>query len=167
MYVIVFFLLLVILGLTGYYLYKKGVFDFPKNKEVIDNGAEQEDERIFKTEKGVTFSLLSPLPNSTVNCEFQITGEMPSEWFFEGTFPYEIRVGGKLVYEGSVHTEDDWTENPILRFTTDVNCGDGCMGKGEIVLKNANPSGLKENEDSYTIPVTFSTICAVELSEEK
>ncbi len=167
-YIVIFLLLLVVLGLTGYYLYEKGVFDISKDKEVAENedGKGDGGEGLFETKKGAAFTLTSPLPNSTVDCKFQIVGDMPSEWFFEGTFPYEIRVGGELVHEGNVQTEDDWTEKSILHFVADVDCKDKCTGDGEIVLKNANPSGLTKNDDSYTIPVKFSTTCTVEVPTE-
>ena len=163
LYIVIFLLLLAILGLTGYYLHGKGVFDISKDKKVVENedGQGDGDDGLFKTKKGVAFTLTSPLPNSTVDCKFQIVGDMPSKWFFEGTFPYEIMVGGKLVHEGSVQTEDDWTKKSILHFVADVDCGEKCIGDGEIILKNENPSGLKKNEDSYTIPIKFPSTCAV------
>ena len=35
-YIIIFLLLLVVLGLTGYYLHGKGIFDISKDKEVVE-----------------------------------------------------------------------------------------------------------------------------------
>lgn len=157
LYIVIFFLLLIILGLTGYYLSTKGVFLKPEAKK--DERVEEENEE--ETSKELSFTITSPLANSTVPCKFQITGDSSSEWFFEGSFPYEIRVAGKLVHEGSVNTEDDWTTKEILHFSTNVDCGEKCSGEGEIILRKANPSGLKEHDESYTVPVKFSTTCTV------
>jgi len=157
---ILFILLLLILGLGTYYLYSKGVICKPKVTE------EKKDEQGgYKTDEGLSFELISPLPNSEIECGFTLAGKMPREWFFENSFPYSIIVDGKEVLVGSVQSKDDYTVKEILTFSEKIECKEGCLGDGEIVLKNANPSGLPENADQYRIPVKFTSTCLVQ--EEK
>lgn len=150
---VLFILLLLVLGFGAYYLYSKGVI-------CKSNKVTEEKEGGYKTDKGVSFELISPLPNSEMECEFTLAGEMPREWFFENSFQYSILVDGKEVLTGSVQSKDDYTVKEILTFSEKIECEEGCFGDGEIVLKNANPSGLPENADQYRIPVKFISKCS-------
>lgn len=145
-------LALLIFSLSVYILYKSGVFDKLTEKDKTEVETQKES---TKTAKGLEFVLTSPLPNSTVACEFKIIGDMPRSWFFEGSFPYEIKIADKVVYTGTAQTEDGDTTKELLHFVAKVECKDKCEGAGQIILKNANPSGLEDNSDSYMIPVTF------------
>jgi len=84
--------LIVLILLLVYVSYKNNLVDEEKTNE-------------YTTEKGLDFTLEYPLPNSEVPCEFEIYGEMPSSWFFEGSFPVKIYVEDTMVYEGVAHSE--------------------------------------------------------------
>lgn len=157
-YILLFLLLLSVVGLSVYYLYSKGVILQPKETVV-------EEEEGYKTKKGVSFELTSPTPNSEVPCEFTLAGKMPREWFFESSFPYSIIIDGREVLTGAAQSKDDYTEQEILTFSEYVVCRESCLGDGEIVLKNANPSGLEENHDEYRFPVKFTSTCLVQKEE--
>ncbi|MHC1716731.1 MAG: GerMN domain-containing protein [Candidatus Dojkabacteria bacterium] len=146
LYIYVLVLLVILFG--GYYLLTKNL---PKNN--------------VETEKGTSFQLESPLPNTEVSCEFEITGKMPNSWFFEGSFPVSIEVNGKEVFRNVANTEEDWTSEGLKQFYAIVVCKEGCVGNGEIILKKDNPSDLPENDDSFTIPVSFSPACEVPLEK--
>ena len=156
--IVLFVLLFLIVGLGAYYLYSKGVIC--KSPTITDE--EVTEEGRYKTDEGVSFELISPLPDSEIDCKFTLAGKMPREWFFENSFSYSIIVDGKEVLAGSVQSKDDYTEKEILEFAEEIECKEGCIGEGEIVLKNANPSGLPENDDQYRIPVKFTSKCSVE-----
>lgn len=53
LYIVIFLLLFAILGLTGYYLHGKGVFDISKDKKVVENedGQGDGDDGLFKTKR--------------------------------------------------------------------------------------------------------------------
>lgn len=157
-YILLFLILLVLLGLGTYYLYSKGVI--LKSKSDL-NEKVNEEESGYKTDKGTTFDLISPKPNSNIGCDFIIAGKMPSEWFFENSFPYSILIDGKEVMKGSIESNEDYTTKKNLSFSKSISCKQGCTGGGEIVLRKANPSGLVENNDEYRIPVNFTSTCSV------
>lgn len=115
----------------------------------------------LKTEKGIPLELIYPQPNTEVGCEFELSGKISNQWFFEGSFPVSIVVDGKTVLETQALTEEEWTKEGDISFYSKIKCDSGCVGSGNIVLKKDNPSDLPENDDSFSIPVTFSKTCAV------
>lgn len=162
-YVLLLLILLSVLGWGTYYLHSKGII-FNKTKETKE---QTEGKSGYKTEKGLSFDLISPKPNSKIGCDFVLAGKMPREWFFENSFQYSILINDKEIMTGSVESNDDYTVEEILSFSKSISCKEGCLGDGEIVLQNNNPSGLDENHDEYRIPVTFTSTCSVKEAEKK
>ncbi len=128
-----------------------------------NNLVDKETSNKYTTEKGLDFTLEYPLPNAEVPCEFEIEGEISSSWFFEGSFLVKIYVGNKVVHESVAYSEEDWLKDGTISFYSDIDCKEGCVGEGKIVLEKDNPSGLEENSDRYEIPVTFNSVCGVSL----
>ncbi len=149
LYIILFVLLLCLLGLGGHYLLSKGVI-FQREERIVKE--EQE-------EKGL--KITEPEANSEIGCTFTISGKASKEWFFENSFPYVIFVEGKEVLSGEIYSDYDDTEKEMISFSQKIDCKEGCLGSGEILLKNANPSGLEEYAKEERIPVRFISSCAV------
>lgn len=110
-----------------------------------------------KTEKGEKITLEYPLPNTEVSCEFEVTGQVPNTWYTDGSFPLSILVNGEEVFKTLAFSEEDWKSDGLKSFNSTVVCKNGCVGSGEIVLSG--------NEDTFRIPVTFSTSCAASLEK--
>lgn len=149
LYIILFVLLLCLLGFGGHYLISKGV---------IFRG---EESTVQEEKEDIDLKIIEPKANSEIGCTFTIAGQASHEWFFENSFPYTIFVDGEEVLSGEIYSDQDYTEVEIISFSQQIECKEGCLGYGEIVLKNANPSGLEEHSKEKRIPVRFISSCAV------
>ncbi len=95
----------------------------------------------------------SPLPNETVPRTFRVAGQARGHWFFEASFPLQVRdpdnnnVGG-----GIAMTSDNWMTTEFVPFEGKVMV-ENYSGPARLVLLKDNPSGLPENEDSVEFPI--------------
>ena len=95
----------------------------------------------------------SPLPNETVPRTFRVAGKARGNWFFEASFPLQVRdpdnnnVGG-----GIAMTSDNWMTTEFVPFEGKVMV-ENYSGPARLVLLKDNPSGLPENEDSVEFPI--------------
>jgi hypothetical protein len=118
----------------------------------------KEEQGQLKSKNGSVLEMQYPLPNAEVGCEFEIVGKVPNSWFKEGSFFIDIKADGNDVLTALAFSEEDWQSNGLKTFYSTIVCKDGCVGNGEIVLNS-------KGEDSFTIPVSFSTSCAAQLEK--
>lgn len=94
-----------------------------------------------------------PLPNGSVSKTFSVSGYARGNWFFEASFPVEIRdLQNNLVGQGIAQAEGDWMTEDFVPFTA-VTTVSGYSGPATLVLKKDNPSGLPEHDDAVEIPI--------------
>ncbi|MEI7741754.1 MAG: GerMN domain-containing protein [bacterium] len=97
--------------------------------------------------------VVSPASGSTVKSPVRISGEARGVWFFEGSFPIEIKDGsGKTIGQGIARADGEWMTSNFVPFTAEVAYSDAANG-GEVVLMRDNPSGLPENDQQVRVPV--------------
>lgn len=107
--------------------------------------------------------LTKPVPNAILGTTTTITGQARG-WYFEGTFPLELRdSNGLVIAQGVATAQGDWMTSSFVPFTSTItflnpyHSGDPVVRKtGTLVLKNDNPSGLPENDKSISIPIRFA-----------
>jgi len=89
-----------------------------------------------------------------VTIEGKVTG---GGWFFEGSFPIKILDGdGTTLGQGTAQALDDWMSTGTVRFTASVNFDTvPRYATGSILFANDNPSGLPQNEKTFSLPVQF------------
>lgn len=96
-----------------------------------------------------------PLPNGAVSQTFTVRGEARGSWFFEASFPLQVRdpdnnnVGG-----GVAMARDNWMTTEFVPFEGKVIV-ENYSGPVRLVLLKDNPSGLPENEDSVEFPIVI------------
>ncbi|KKR54678.1 MAG: hypothetical protein A2079_07345 [Geobacteraceae bacterium GWC2_48_7] len=85
----------------------------------------------------------------------EITGLARGTWFFEASFPVQIRdLENKILFEGLAEAKADWMTIDFVPFELKVNLeSTKIKGKIELVLKKDNPSGLPANDDELIIPI--------------
>lgn len=94
-----------------------------------------------------------PLPNATMPQTFTVRGQARGNWFFEASFPLQVRdpennnVGG-----GIAMTSDNWMTTDFVSFEGKVVV-ENYSGPARLVLMKDNPSGLPEFEDSVEFPI--------------
>lgn len=95
----------------------------------------------------------APVPGATVGKTFTVTGEAPGNWYFEASFPVEVRdAADNKVGQGIAQAQSDWMTTAQVPFKTDVTVT-GYTGPATLVLTRDNPSDLPQNDDSLSIPI--------------
>lgn len=99
----------------------------------------------------------APASGAFVGNPTTVKGYARGYWYFEASFPVEIRDGnGTLLATGPAQAEEDWmTERYVPFSATLVWNANPATNTGMIVFRRENPSGLPENDLSVTIPVSF------------
>ncbi len=102
-------------------------------------------------------SVASPLPGSGVTSPLVVTGEARGSWYFEASFPVELRDSkGKLLAQAPAQAQGDWMTNNLVPFTVSLGYTAQTPGsKGTLTLKKDNPSGDPARDQSVTVPVVF------------
>lgn len=117
-------------------------------------GGEVFTERIEETSFDII--LENPKPNTTVSDNFDIEGEAVGAWFFEGQFSAElVDSTGEIISTAILTAEEEWMTEELVVFSGKMKVSD-FSGRGELVLKSANPSGLPENQKIFSIPILIN-----------
>jgi len=91
-----------------------------------------------------------------ISSPLTITGTAKG-WYFEASFPIEVRnASGTVIAIGPATAQSDWMVDAFVPFTITLTFPAQPTGSaGSVILRNDNPSGLPENDESLTIPVVF------------
>ena len=100
-------------------------------------------------------AISSPRPDAIVPHSFTVEGRARGSWYFEGVFPLEIQNESGVTMETlSVHADGEWTTPDFVPFKMKISTP-YYSGKAKLIFKKANPSGLSENDMSFTLPITI------------
>jgi len=96
-------------------------------------------------------------PGDTVTSPVAVKGKALGTWFFEGTLPVQMEDSkGDLIGMAPAHALDDWMTEDYVRFEADLTFKPAGDTSGTIIIKNDNPSGMKEHEKVHKIKVKFA-----------
>lgn len=96
----------------------------------------------------------APKPNTTVGSTFVTSGEAPGNWFFEASFPVQIRdKDGNVIGRTHASAQGDWMTTEQVTFTSTIHIENGYTGPATLILMRDNPSGLPEHDDAVEIPI--------------
>ena len=94
--------------------------------------------------------------NQVIASPFTLQGEARGTWFFEASFPIEVRDGNnKPILIQAVQTKEDWMTEKFVPFTTTLTFTKPTTSTGTIILHKDNPSGEASRDESVTIPIIF------------
>ena len=94
-----------------------------------------------------------PFPGATVLKTFTASGEARGTWFFEASFPVEVRdPNGAVVGRGIAQAQEEWMTEDFVPFNAPVTI-ENYSGPATLVLIKDNPSGLPEHDDSVLFPI--------------
>ena len=98
-----------------------------------------------------------PAPGEMISSPLKIKGKARGSWFFEATAPVElVSVKGEAIAQGYLTARGDWMTEDFVPFEAVIKFPKPKTAAGFLVLKNANPSGLPEQEKTIRIPVYFA-----------
>lgn len=101
-------------------------------------------------------SIVFPRPNQIIFSPQQVSGKARGVWYFEGSFSGELFDDNKkLIGTVVLQALGEWMSEDFVPFVGELKFETPGTSKGELILKNANPSGLFENQKELIIPVVF------------
>ncbi|MCW8981424.1 MAG: Gmad2 immunoglobulin-like domain-containing protein [Altibacter sp.] len=114
------------------------------------------------TEKAPLTDLIKveqPLPNMNIKSPLKIRGTARGYWFFEGDFPIVLQdAKGKTIAKGYATASDTWMTEDFVPFEATLQYSENVTPddeRGYLMFKRANPSGLSQNDRTYSLPVLF------------
>lgn len=99
----------------------------------------------------------NPTHNGAIASPLTVTGRARGPWYFEASFPIELRDSSNAVIATTVaQAQADWMTTNWVPFTATLSYPPQTVGSvGSLILKRDNPSGEPANDMSLTIPVQF------------
>lgn len=102
------------------------------------------------------FLLSNPRPNQKIISPLVVKGKAKGMWYFEGSFSGELfDQNGKLLGVVIITAQGEWMTEEFVPFEGKLQFDEPETATGKLIIKNANPSGMEENEKSVIIPVKF------------
>jgi len=97
-------------------------------------------------------------PNNIVRSPLTIKGKARGNWFFEASFPVQMKdSGGKLIGQTIATAEGDWMTVDYVPFTATLTFSAPASTSAQIILIRDNPSGLPEHDKQIAVPVVVDS----------
>ena len=101
-------------------------------------------------------TIKTPTSGANVGKEFTVTGSAPGPWYFEASFPIQVRgAEGSVIGRTHANALGEWTTEKNVDFDATVHIEATHTGPATLILMKDNPSGLPENDDSVEIPIVI------------
>lgn len=101
-------------------------------------------------------TVTSPKPNATVGKTFTVAGTAPGPWFFEASFPIQVRgADNQILATTPAQAQGEWMTTELVTFTANIAISGSYTGPATLILLKDNPSGMPENDDSVSFPITI------------
>lgn len=96
-----------------------------------------------------------PVKGMTLSSPFVVSGKARGYWFFEASFPIELRdTNGKLIETIIAQAQGDWMTTEFVPFTANLIFTKPLSPMPAVlVFKKDNPSGLPQNDDLIQVPI--------------
>jgi hypothetical protein len=111
----------------------------------------------YTSDGGVEITVEVPRAEDEVTSPLEVSGHAPGSWSFEADFPVEILdADRRTVAEGFATMQGEWMTEDDVDFEGEIEFERPSTETGFLVLRRANPSGLRTNDDAVEIPIRFS-----------
>lgn len=91
----------------------------------------------------------------TVTLPMTVTGTVPGNWFFEGSFPVIMKdANGNQIGVALAQSSEDWMTTNIIPFSVMLPVTN-YQGPGTITFKKDNPSGEPQFDAEMVVNVVF------------
>jgi hypothetical protein len=101
-------------------------------------------------------TILKPAAGAAVGKTFAVEGEAPGNWYFEASFPIQVRDGeGNVIGRGIAQAQSDWMTTALVPFKAEVTLSGEYTGPARLILLRDNPSGLPEHDDAIEVEVVI------------
>ena len=101
------------------------------------------------------FETVSVANGDLIKLKTKVTGSVRGNWYFEASFPVELRSAtGTVFWTGVAKTNSNWMTTNFVPFSVVLNYTPfGTPTPAVLVLKKDNPSGEAIYDDELQIPV--------------
>mgnify|MGYP001570776670 CR=1 FL=1 len=99
----------------------------------------------------------TPLADAVISSPLTISGAARGTWYFEASFPIKLLDGsGKEIAVAIAQAQSDWMTTEFVPFSAILTFTAPTTSNGTLVFHKDNPSGLPENDDSFSLPIKFT-----------
>ncbi len=134
---IIFFLILIFIISIALFVYNKNI--------------------LMKNNLGIVIDF--PKENQKIKSPLIIQGQAQGNWFFEAEFIAELYdENDNLLGKTILKAKGDWMTDNFVSFEGELNFQKPKTKKGKLIFLSSNPSGLKENQKTYILPVEFEEV---------
>ncbi len=156
--IVIIIIVLLVVGMTLKFINDVEVAKENENEIVDENNFDPNVEpKIEPTYVNASANLIQvelPYPGAVTGKEFKIIGKARGYWFFEASFPFELRTPEGNILGGGVATADgEWMTEDFVNFTAEMQTPSAFTGPAILILRKDNPSGLPENDASISFPI--------------
>lgn len=133
----------------------------PQNLDTnIQPGASKVDTPLSPLQKPVDdlIKVQSPIAGEIIQSPFKVTGEAVGFWYFEADFPVKLYDDkDSLLATAIAMAQGEWMTENFVPFETELvfKIPPGTKS-GKLVFERSNPSDMRENDRSLSIPVKFN-----------
>jgi hypothetical protein len=100
---------------------------------------------------------ISIAAGDSVKSPLNVKGEAKGPWYFEATFPIQLKdANGKLLVESYGTAKGDWMTEDFVPFEATLTFTKPTTTTGTLIFMNANPSGDDSRALEVVIPIIFS-----------
>jgi hypothetical protein len=126
-----------------------------RNSQDIETGSQQASNvASFQSDGEIEVDI--PFDNQVISSPLGVYGKAKGVWFFEGEASVNVVDSrGQMLGRGNITAVGDAMTEDFVDFNGEIEFETGESKEGKVVLRNANPSGLVENEKIVEIPVIF------------
>lgn len=98
----------------------------------------------------------TPKPNQIIANPLRISGKARGTWYFEADFPIElVDENNKSLGIGHGQAQGEWMTEEFVPFEGKILFDKPATANGKLIIRNANPSGLPENQKELVVPIKF------------
>jgi len=97
-----------------------------------------------------------PTAGEEITSPLLVEGRARGTWYFEASFPVKlIDDAGNVLATGIAQAQSDWMTEDFVSFKASLDFKVDTPTAANLVLIKDNPSGLPENDDQMTVPVSL------------
>jgi hypothetical protein len=97
-----------------------------------------------------------PTTNEEITSPLLVEGRARGTWYFEASFPVKlVDSAGSVLATGIAQTQGDWMTEDFVPFKASIDFKVDTPTTANLVLIKDNPSGLPENDDQMSVPVSL------------
>jgi len=126
--------------------------DTPKEEDVYSGGD-------VLSEKGQKLYLSNIKTGDTVKMGYEVKGQAPGNWYFEGTFPVRVlNIEGEVISSLSALAKGDWMNEDTVSFSLILDFPLEQEAVFVLQFEKSNPSGLDDNSDSALVSISIKPL---------